>query len=228
MPIQPHRTRPTRRRFARFSPGRPAAIAACCIAFALFATACGGSTPLESVSATPVTAEAAAAEAAAPVTETTDATEQVAVEAAEPEVESPAPDPIASGAGGGRLLPEYFQELVDDAGQARAECIESGLSDAAITVFNSNDEAVATEANIDMAREELTVVASECGAALRGLDDPTSNPNYQLGADGDMTACDDLYLDSPIGSQAEDFGYTCGNRLTMEEALEFDDSCELL
>lgn len=29
---------------------------------------------------------------------------------------------------------------------------------------------------------------------------------------GDMTACDDLYLGSPVGSQYEEFGATCGGR----------------
>ncbi len=39
---------------------------------------------------------------------------------------------------------------------------------------------------------------------------------------GSGTACDELYFDSPIGSEYEAYGYTCGNRME----LEFD--CTLL
>lgn len=37
---------------------------------------------------------------------------------------------------------------------------------------------------------------------------------YEACADGDMQACDDLYLDSPWGSEYEEFGDTCGGRTT--------------
>jgi hypothetical protein len=42
-------------------------------------------------------------------------------------------------------------------------------------------------------------------------DDPRFDVLWNDCADGDMAACDSLYLESPIGSRYEQFGYTCGN-----------------
>lgn len=41
-------------------------------------------------------------------------------------------------------------------------------------------------------------------------------------ASGDMSACDDLWYDTPFGSSEENFAGTCGNRATYEAA-----TCEL-
>lgn len=61
-----------------------------------------------------------------------------------------------------------------------------------------------------------TLVLAGCGGD-DGPDLPTtSNAEHtrliELCADGDMVACDDLYLDSPIDSPEEEFGDTCGGR----------------
>jgi hypothetical protein len=42
--------------------------------------------------------------------------------------------------------------------------------------------------------------------------DPTLDALYDKCADGDYQACDDLYRDSPTGSEYEEFADTCGNR----------------
>ena len=61
----------------------------------------------------------------------------------------------------------------------------------------------------------------ECAAELGGeLDEEESgeDPELDLGdlrdacAAGDMEACDELYFDSPVGSDEEEFGSTCGGR----------------
>jgi hypothetical protein len=53
-------------------------------------------------------------------------------------------------------------------------------------------------------------------AAIDRLSDGGSSASqddlYQACADGVMDACTDLYFQSPVGSEAEDFGSTCGNR----------------
>jgi hypothetical protein len=41
-------------------------------------------------------------------------------------------------------------------------------------------------------------------------DDPYLDALWEACADADMTACDALYLEAPIGSEYEAFGYTCG------------------
>lgn len=43
-------------------------------------------------------------------------------------------------------------------------------------------------------------------------DDPHLDSLWDGCAGGDMAACDQLYLESPIGSEYEDFGDTCGRR----------------
>ena len=49
-------------------------------------------------------------------------------------------------------------------------------------------------------------------------DDPVLDALYDACADGDMTACDDLFWDSPIDSEYEDFGQTCGGLFTEADA----------
>lgn len=41
-------------------------------------------------------------------------------------------------------------------------------------------------------------------------DDPELDELYEACGDGDMVACDDLYVQSPYGSDYESFGSTCG------------------
>jgi hypothetical protein len=41
-------------------------------------------------------------------------------------------------------------------------------------------------------------------------DDPYFDALWEACAEGDMTACDTLYVEAPIGSEYEEFGYTCG------------------
>jgi hypothetical protein len=43
-------------------------------------------------------------------------------------------------------------------------------------------------------------------------DDPELDALWDACEGGDMQACDDLYFQSPVGSEYEDFGDTCGNR----------------
>ena len=107
----------------------------------------------------------------------------------------------------------------------------------------------------DMATEEETVelievmaeVAIECGLeSLFGIstdseladdefdDDDTLasdvdqaflNEKYAECADGDLQACDDLYLAAPFGSDEEEFGRTCGNTSDSEyggNCINFD------
>ena len=43
-------------------------------------------------------------------------------------------------------------------------------------------------------------------------DDPELDALYDACAAGDGDACDDLYYQSPFGSEYEEFGNTCGGR----------------
>ena len=45
-------------------------------------------------------------------------------------------------------------------------------------------------------------------------DDPTLDALYDACKAGDGQSCDDLFMDSPVGSEYESFGDTCGGRTT--------------
>ncbi|MCZ7531744.1 MAG: hypothetical protein M5U31_16275 [Acidimicrobiia bacterium] len=66
-------------------------------------------------------------------------------------------------------------------------------------------------------------ILSEGGGAVPGDsdadtfgDDPYFDDLWTDCDDGDMVACDDLYYASPVDSDYEDFGATCGDRITTE------------
>ena len=71
------------------------------------------------------------------------------------------------------------------------------------------------EAYVDM-RFALTASQRESAQEAREEYQAPSSPSPTLGgletrcADGDMVACDDLYMESPWGSEAEAFGVSCG------------------
>jgi hypothetical protein len=53
-------------------------------------------------------------------------------------------------------------------------------------------------------------------------DDPTLDALWDACEDGDGQACDDLFFDSPVGSEYEEFGKTCGGRLEgLDAETEF-------
>jgi hypothetical protein len=73
---------------------------------------------------------------------------------------------------------------------------------------------------------EPAVVAAAARPAQVTLDDlDRSDPLYPLAQrcdGGDMEACDELYVESPLGSDFEEFGATCGGR----ESTGFDAFCD--
>jgi hypothetical protein len=48
-------------------------------------------------------------------------------------------------------------------------------------------------------------------------DDPYFDGLWDACAAGDGAACDTLFLESPIGSEYETFGYTCGYRYSPDD-----------
>ena len=50
-------------------------------------------------------------------------------------------------------------------------------------------------------------------------DDPELDLLWDACETGDGDACDDLYLQTPIGSEYEEFGYTCGRRFSSGEGF---------
>ncbi|RMI08817.1 DUF4190 domain-containing protein [Cellulomonas triticagri] len=65
--------------------------------------------------------------------------------------------------------------------------------------------------------------AADTGASSGGYgSDPALDALYDACAAGDGTACDDLYWASPEGSSYEDFGLTCGGRVTDSFSCELE------
>lgn len=58
----------------------------------------------------------------------------------------------------------------------------------------------------------IVVVAMTASGAAGYGDDPRMDAFHDACAAGDMQSCDDLYMESPWGSEYEDFGNTCGGR----------------
>jgi len=56
-------------------------------------------------------------------------------------------------------------------------------------------------------------------------DDPELDALYDACADGDLAACDDLYMEAPFGSDYEAFGLDCGGN-DGESALYCSDSSQ--
>ncbi len=54
-------------------------------------------------------------------------------------------------------------------------------------------------------------------------DDPQLDRLWQECADGSGAACDELFAQSPIGSEYEQFGVTCGDRNEVLDCAELDE-----
>jgi hypothetical protein len=77
---------------------------------------------------------------------------------------------------------------------------------------NPGDVAPDCEAGLEVLPEEWADDPDNAAGVDSYGDDPTFDALQDSCADGDMVACDRLYLDSPVGSGYETFGATCGER----------------
>lgn len=84
------------------------------------------------------------------------------------------------------------------------EDIDRAIAEAVEEERESNSE---SEPEPEPEQEEEDTPAHGTYGSDAGLD-----RLYDQCEDGDMQACDDLYLDSPLGSEYETFGDTCGGR----------------
>jgi hypothetical protein len=119
-----------------------------------------------------------------------------------------------------------------------AECLGQGLIDSlgADALGSLANAAAAADPDAEVAAfgVEMLRIAEDCGIDPDALDDPSSTDPFAYGDDpeldalydecaaGDAVACDDLYIDSPTGSEYELFGGTCGGRFEYSDT----ESCE--
>lgn len=106
-------------------------------------------------------------------------------------------DSISDGVLGDADIPEDAQEAVFG-------CLAPGLGDLLDDVDSDVDSDLFGSDDSD--------------ANTRG-DDPVLDVLWDACAGGDGQACDDLYFDSPFGSDYERFGDTCGDRFTDGSVL---------
>jgi|GEM_PF-759295 len=86
----------------------------------------------------------------------------------------------------------------------------------------------ATETDVlqSLMDEAVEDVISNSGEGGNYGDDPYLDSLYDQCADGDNQACDDLFLESPGGSEYEAFGIDCGGRWGLEERRTLLQVCE--
>jgi len=144
---------------------------------------------------------------------------------------------VASACGGDITEQEFKDQLMEDGGvtSEQADCVVEGLQEAGISLQSVTDEELGDN---DPPPEALEVIfacllggASEdvdTGGATPDVnaygDDPAFDALYDQCEAGDAVACDDLFWTSPLGSEYEAFGNTCGNRfdtppMSCEEAM---------
>jgi len=137
---------------------------------------------------------------------------------------------LVSACGGGAATAEDLKEEMTKDGlitDEDADCIIDKLVEAGINPGDLTDGALGD----NDPPPEVIGITTECllGGSLTDdmedmLDGPAEGEPNAYGDDpaldelwdgceaGDMQACDDLYLDSPFGSEYEAYGNTCGNR----------------
>jgi hypothetical protein len=115
-----------------------------------------------------------------------------------------------------------------------AECLGQGLIDSlgadALTSLATAADAPNLDAEIAAFGVEMLRIAEECGIDPDALDDePPTSDAFAYGDDpaldalyddcagGDAVACDDLYVNSPTGSEYEQFAGTCGGRFEYSD-----------
>ncbi len=122
--------------------------------------------------------------------------------------------------------------LSDPDGRCIAEALadEMGVAELLSATLAAADLGLgATAPSSETLRFGLAVVsaAEDCGISLDDPtlgqaasygDDPVLDALYDQCASGQMGACDQLYIDSPLGSGYESFAGTCGGRFDIDSA----------
>jgi hypothetical protein len=131
--------------------------------------------------------------------------------------------------GGIEELEDFDEEELDDAGNAVAEFAEDECGVQLDTSSEpSDDGSDSGDGSDDADDEETTTTAAgdegDGGASDLGdpedppdTDDPTFAEHAEQCFDGDLGACDTLYLETPVGSPEEEYGATCGGRVEGSE-----------
>jgi hypothetical protein len=128
--------------------------------------------------------------------------------------------------GGGGGIPTTGDPVVDE---MLAECADgNGIAcDQAYALTESGSDAEAFADTCGETEDPGTICAAILGGAkveperTEGTsygDDPDFDSYYDNCEGGDMPQCDLLFLTSPIGSEYEEFGGTCGGIFTVDDA----------
>jgi hypothetical protein len=115
-----------------------------------------------------------------------------------------------------------------------AQCVGQGLVDSmgpdALASLASAAQAATPGSDVAAFGVELMRVAEDCGIDPEAFDDePSASDAFAYGDDpaldalydqcaaGDAVSCDTLYVESPQGSEYEQFAGTCGNRFEYSD-----------
>lgn len=139
---------------------------------------------------------------------------------------------LVASACGGSAEDDFRSDMVDSGlmTDENVDCVLTAFSEAGIGVSSISD-GVLGDADIPVDAQEAVLGCLAVGFDLsddfdsdviggadpdvdtRG-DDPVLDALWDRCVDGDGQACDDLYFESPLGSDYERFGDTCGDRFT--------------
>lgn len=117
------------------------------------------------------------------------------------------------------------QSDLDDAEQEARE-VAADLADAQEELESITEQLAAAEDELE-SLPDAADAADDQPSDPDGFGDPDADiPGddayfdalYDRCAEGDLAACDELFLESPIESEYERFGATCGDRFTLDDA----------
>ena len=117
--------------------------------------------------------------------------------------------------------------------EADSQCLGQGLVDSlgsdALGAIAAAAGSSDPESEVAAFGVEILRAAEDCGIDIDELDDPVNADAVAYGDDpqldalydgcaaGDAVACDELYVQSPSGSEYEQFAGTCGNRFEYSD-----------
>ena len=138
---------------------------------------------------------------------------------------------LAASACGGNAEDDFRSDMVDSGlmTDENVDCVLAAFAEVGISVASISD-GVLGDANIPADAQEAVFGCLAAGLDIsdalgdvdsdvdpdvdtRG-DDAVLDALWDRCAGGDGEACDDLYFESPFGSEYERFGDTCGDRFT--------------
>lgn len=122
---------------------------------------------------------------------------------------------------------DIVRDLLDQGFSLEVSSCVAGFAETSDTL-ESHEELIdaCTRASALLHQPESPPSTLPMGGPTSYGDDTTLDALWDACAGGDGTACDELWESSPVGSEYEEFGVTCGNRPAVLDCGELVDGHE--